>query len=89
MKLVTRPVTTTTPIPYVYTTAKPRRKQHPNHNHKGGHDTTNRVKEILLPNNLQENDIIGVAAGGGSLDGTYTDIIFFCSYNHSVYSMAE
>lgn len=71
LKLATRPITTTTPIPYVYTTVKPRRKQHQNHNHKGGHDTSSRVKDILLPNNLQENEIIGVAAGSGSQDGTY------------------
>lgn len=83
LKLITRPTTTTTPTPYVYTTAKPRRKQHQNHNHKG-HDTSNRVKEILLPNNLQENEIVGAAAaaagGGGSggnnggsnsIEGTY------------------
>lgn len=81
LKLITRPTTTTTPTPYVYTTAKPRRKQHQNHNHKG-HDTSNRVKEILLPNNLQENEIVGAAAaaaaaagggsgGSGSIEGTY------------------
>lgn len=89
LKLITRPVTTTTPTPYVYTTAKPRRKQHQNHNHKS-HDTSNRVKEILLPNNLQENEIVGAAAaaaaagsgggggnggGGGSIEGTYTNIL--------------
>ncbi|XP_031618862.1 neurotrimin-like isoform X2 [Contarinia nasturtii] len=71
LKLITRPVTTTTPTPYVYTTVKPpRRKQHQNHNHKG-HDTSNRVKEILLPNNLQENEIAGAASGGGggSIEG--------------------
>ncbi|XP_055296143.1 neurotrimin isoform X2 [Sitodiplosis mosellana] len=68
LKLITRPVTTTTPTPYVYTTAKPpRRKQHQSHNHKG-HDTSNRVKEILQPNNLQENEIVGAAAGG-SIEG--------------------
>lgn len=69
LKLITRPVTTTTPTPYVYTTVKPRRKQHQSHNHKG-HDTSNRVKEILLPNNLQENEIVGAAAGG-SIEGMY------------------
>lgn len=70
LKLITRPVTTTTPTPYVYTTAKPpRRKPHQGHNHKS-HDTSNRVKEILLPNNLQENEIVGPAAGG-SIEGMY------------------
>lgn len=70
LKLITRPVTTTTPTPYVYTTAKPRRKQNHNHNHKG-HDTSNRVKEILLPNNLQENEIVGVAAADSNIEGMY------------------
>lgn len=90
LKLITRPVTTTTPTPYVYTTAKPRRKQHQSHNHKG-HDTSNRVKEILLPNNLQENEIVGAAAaaaggngggnngGSGSIEGTYIESFYLIS----------
>lgn len=80
-RISTLPVTTTTATPYVFTTAKPRRKQHQNHKHKG-HDTSNRVKEILLPNNLQENEIVGAvagdgagiggSAGSGSIEGTFT-----------------
>lgn len=74
----TPPVTPTTPTPYVFTTAKPRRKQHQNHKHKG-HDTSNRVKEILIPNNSQENEIVGAAAAaadsGGSLGSGGNDVI--------------
>lgn len=62
-------LTTTTPTPYIYTTAKPRRKQHQSHNHKGTHDTSGPVKEILIPN-VQENEILGPAAGG-SLEGMF------------------
>lgn len=53
---------TTTLIPYVYTTVKPRRKQHQSHNNKGGHDIS-RVKETLLPNLIQENEIVGSVEG--------------------------
>lgn len=71
LKLITRPTTSTTPTPYVYTTAKPRRKQHQNHNHKSAHDTTNRIREIVLPNNLKENDIIGPGAASSN-DGKFS-----------------
>lgn len=70
LKLITRPATTTTPTPHVHTTAKPRRKQHQNHNHKSAHDTTNRIKEIVLPNNLKENEIVGGGGGGGGEAGS-------------------
>lgn len=46
---------------------KPRRKQHQGYNHKTGHNVPNRVKDILPPNNLQENEVIGGA--GGSIEG--------------------
>lgn len=77
LKVVTRPTSTTTPTPYIYTTVKPRRKQHQNHNHKG-HDTSNRGKDILQPNNFQENEIVGAAAGG-SIEGMYR----FTQNNHN------
>lgn len=54
--------TTTTPTPYIYTTVKPRRKQHQSHNTKGGHDTS-RIKETLIPNLIQENEIVGSVEG--------------------------
>lgn len=66
LRLPPKAITTTTPTPYIYTTQKPRRKQHQSHNHKGGHDTSSRAKEILLPN-LQENEIVGAA--GSPLEG--------------------
>lgn len=52
----------TTAIPYVYTTAKPRRKQHSGHNSKTGHDTS-RIKETLIPNLIQDNEIVGSVEG--------------------------
>lgn len=61
----------------MYTTAKPRRKQHQNHNHKG-HDTSSRGKEKLQPNNLQENEI-AEAAAGGSIEGMQQPI----THNHN------
>lgn len=67
LKLITRPATTTTLTPFIYTTVKPRRKQHQGYNHKTGHNVPNRVKDILPPNNLQENEVIGGA--GGSIEG--------------------
>lgn len=78
LKLITRPATTTTPTPYVHTTAKPRRKQHQNHSHKSAHDTINRIKDTVLPNNLKENEIIGPGMIGLN-DGSYT-ISILCNF---------
>lgn len=75
LKLITRPLLSTTPTPYIqiHTTAKPRRKQHQNHNHKNTHDTPNRVKEIILPIpiNIKENEIIGQAPASSPIEGLF------------------
>lgn len=60
LRLPPKPVTTTTLTPYVYTTVKPRRKQHQSHNNKAGHDTYR--KETLIPSIL-ENEIVAPVEG--------------------------
>lgn len=49
------PKPTTTPIPYVYTTVKPRRNKQQQHHQKNHHE--NKAKDTLGPNQIQrEND---------------------------------
>ncbi|KAG4080629.1 hypothetical protein HA402_013159 [Bradysia odoriphaga] len=57
LRLPPKPATTTL-IPYVHTTVKPRRKQHQSHNNKAGHDTY-RGKETLISSTGLENEIVG------------------------------
>uniref|UniRef100_A0A336LZ60 CSON008625 protein n=1 Tax=Culicoides sonorensis TaxID=179676 RepID=A0A336LZ60_CULSO len=49
------PKSTTTPTPHVYTTPKPRRKQH---NNKSGHDSGKIKQETGLMNVIQENELV-------------------------------
>lgn len=77
LRLPPKPATTTL-TPYVYTTVKPRRKQHQSHNNKAGHDTY-RVKETLIPSIILENEIVG------SVEGKTTKNVFvYYSIHHIV-----
>lgn len=56
------PKPTTTPIPYVYTTAKPRRNKQQHHQQKNHHE--NKGKDPLGPNQIQrENDASAQSEG--------------------------
>ncbi|XP_055711592.1 lachesin isoform X1 [Phlebotomus papatasi] len=54
------PTSTTTPTPYVYTTAKPRRKATQSHIKAATFDVP-KIKETVVTNHVQENEIAGAA----------------------------
>ncbi|GAB0087297.1 uncharacterized protein DMENIID0001_015910 [Sergentomyia squamirostris] len=54
------PTSTTTPTPYVYTTAKPRRKATQSHVKPATFDVL-KIKETVVTNHAQENEIAGAA----------------------------
>lgn len=72
------PTSTTTPTPYVYTTAKPRRKATQSHIKAATFDVP-KIKETVVTNHVQENEIAGAA-----FEGKYP----FCPSFHSSHMIA-